>query len=183
MHKTGSHRLEAYLDRLFGFAVSLAGDREMARDLVQDCAVKALSARRVPRDEPAYRAWLFRVLRNGFIDGLRRDRRRPETVELDGEEAPLPQGREEVALWRCDQELVNRIAVKLAMDRLNDRDREIIALIDVAGLTYGEAAQVLAIPVGTVMSRISRARRALLTVLGESNVRVLPRRASGGSAS
>ena len=183
MHKTGSHRLEAYLDRLFGFAVSLAGDREMARDLVQDCAVKALSARRVPRDEPAYRAWLFRVLRNGFIDGLRRDQRRPETVELGCEEAPALQGTDEAALWRCDQELVSRIAVKLAMDRLNDREREIIALIDVAGLTYGEAAQVLAIPVGTVMSRISRARHALLAVLGESNVRVLPRRANGGPAS
>lgn len=181
MKLTQSHRLEGYLDRLFGFAVSLAGDRDEARDLVQDCAVRALTAKRVPADEPAYRAWLFRVLRNRFIDRLRRDRRRPEVGGLDCDEDGQPRALGQVVAWRGDQHLINALTVKLAMQRLSVREREIIALIDVAGLTYGEAAEVLAVPVGTVMSRISRARQALFVIVNESNIRALPKRASKGS--
>ena len=63
------------------------------------------------------------------------------------------------------------------MERLSPREREILALIDIAGLTYGEAAAVLDIPPGTVMSRISRARHALFVVLDESNIRAFPQHA------
>ena len=66
-----NHRIEAYLDRLFGYALSLVGERDEARELVQICALKALSAHKVPNDEPAYRAWLFRIQRNVFIDQRR----------------------------------------------------------------------------------------------------------------
>ena len=68
-------RIEPYMKRLYGYAFSLTGDADRAKDLTQDCAVKALAAVRVPIDEPAYRSWLFRIMRNSFIDGLRRDRR------------------------------------------------------------------------------------------------------------
>lgn len=182
MPTSNPHRLEGYLDRLFGFAVSLAGNREEARDLVQDCAVKALSAQRVPEDEPAYRAWLFRVLRNRFIDRLRQNRRRPEVAEFDNAAELQSRTTEPDQSWRGDQHLINRLTVKLAMRQLSGREREIIALIDIAGLTYGEAAAVLNIPVGTVMSRISRARHALLVTVNESSVRSLPEPASKGSA-
>ncbi len=181
MTSSNPHRLEGYLDRLFGFAVSLVGNREEARDLVQDCAVKALSARRVPLDEPAYRAWLFRVLRNRFIDRLRQNRRRPEVAEFDSAAELQTRTIEPDQAWRGDQHLINRLTVKLALQQLSAREREIIALIDIAGLTYGEAAAVLNVPVGTVMSRISRARHALLVVVNESNIRSLPEPASKGS--
>jgi len=61
-------RIEAYLRRLYGYAVSLAGNHHQAEDLVQECALRALTAKNVPGDEPAYRAWLFRILRNAFVD-------------------------------------------------------------------------------------------------------------------
>ncbi len=64
-------RIEAYLRRLYGYAFSLAGDHHQAEDLVQECAVRALTAKNTPRDERAYRAWLFRILRNAFLDQVR----------------------------------------------------------------------------------------------------------------
>ncbi len=183
MENAKRHRLERYLDRLFGFAVSLAGEREVARELVQDCAVKALSARRVPVDEPAYRAWLFRILRNRFIDRLRQRERRPPLLALDDDGAADIADLRPFAGGPGDQPLINTLTVRLAMERLSSREREILALIDIAGLTYGEAAAVLDVPPGTVMSRISRARHALLVVLDESNIRAFPQHASTSKGS
>lgn len=71
MAKGRPHRLEPYLKRLYGYAFSLSHDSEMAEELVHDVVVKALGARNVPDDEPAYRAWLFRILRNAFVDSTR----------------------------------------------------------------------------------------------------------------
>lgn len=167
MRVRGRQRIEGYIDRLFGYAVSLTNDREQALELVQDCAVKALSASREPSDEPAYRAWLFRILRNGFIDGLRR--RRPlapplSDSSLDGD----------VEVWRFDQSITNTLAVRSALARLRPDQREILALIDMVGFTYAEVAELLNIPHGTVMSRLSRARAALLGLIAGDNVVALP---------
>ena len=183
MTNSSSHRLEGYLDRLFGFAVSLVGEREEARELVQDCAVKVLSARQVPTDEPAYRAWLFRILRNRFVDRLRYRQRRPEATALEDEADDSLAALGPTGVWRGEQHLINTLTVRLAMQRLSPREREIIALIDVAGLTYGEAAEALQIPPGTVMSRVSRARQSLFVVLNESNLRAFPKRAGKGRGS
>lgn len=180
MKNVQRHRLEAYLDRLFGFAVSLAGDRDVACDLVQDCALKALSAQRVPADEPAYRAWLFRILRNRFVDRLRQESRRPDATLLDAQDGEADERLAPALAWRGDQHLINALTVRLAMERLSTREREILALIDIAGLTYGEAAAVLDIPAGTVMSRISRARQGLLVILNDSNIRAFPKRRAKG---
>ena len=65
-------RIEQYLPRLYRYALSLCRNQETAKDLVQQCALKALSARSVPRDEAAYRAWLFIILRHALIDETRR---------------------------------------------------------------------------------------------------------------
>ncbi len=183
MKTSNRQRLEGYLDRLFGFAVSLVGEREEARELVQDCAVKVLSARQVPADEPAYRAWLFRILRNRFVDRLRYKQRRPEASAFDDEADDSLAALGPIGIWRGEQHLINTLTVRLAMERLSPREREIIALIDVAGLTYGEAAEALQIPPGTVLSRVSRAREPHLVVRNESNVRAFPQRARKGPGS
>ena len=163
----GRQRIEGYIDRLFGYAVSLTNDRDQALELVQDCAVKALSAGQKPEDEAAYRAWLFRILRNTFIDSLRRKRIAPNTpVELSAD------GSTEV--WRFDQSVTNTLAVRAALARLRQDQREIIALVDIVGFTYAEVADLLKIPNGTVMSRVSRARAALLDLITGDNVVPLP---------
>lgn len=153
-------RIESYLDRLFGYAFSLTRNREDSADLVQDCALRALTAGRTPRDEAAYRAWLFRILRNVWLDG----RRRPQLVELGlPEDERLP----DAEVWVGDERRINALSVRLGLARLTLAQREIIALVDIVGLSYAEAAGVLEVPRGTVMSRLSRARAALLLILDE----------------
>ena len=160
-------RIEAYLPRLYGYALSLAGNHHQAEDLVQDCAIKALAANNVPVDEPAYRAWLFRILRNLFLDGVRREK----TALSAKEEANFYP---EMEFWRGDERFITVLTVKLEMAKLPPHQREIIALIDIVGLSYAETAHLVDVPVGTVMSRISRARRMLLEAIGTSNVHELP---------
>lgn len=156
-------RIKPYLPRLFGYAVSLSRDQHQAEDLVQECAVRALGATNIPRDERAYRAWLFRILRNLFLDQARR---KASTVPLT-EATDVPP---ETEYWQGEERLINVLTVRLEMAKLAPAQREIIALIDLVGLTYAETAEFLEVPIGTVMSRISRARRALLDAIGSSNV-------------
>ncbi len=160
-------RLENYLSRLYGYAVSLARDPETAKDLVQQCALKSLSAKSVPADESAYRAWLFVILRNAFIDHVRRNRLADDLFEPEPPDDPSMEYRED------DERLINILNVKQVMSRLRPRDREIIGLVDLAGLSYAETARIMNVPTGTVMSRISRARARLLDLVDESNVEPL----------
>lgn len=156
--------LTALLPRLFAFARTMLGDADGARDLVQEAAARALAAARVPTDPPAYRAWMFRIVRNAALDEIRR-KRQPAIVD------PAP-----VDLWHYDEVRIAKIAVEQGLATLDAHQREIISLIDIAGFSYGETAEILDIPVGTVMSRIARARSALLAAIQASSVRPLKSR-------
>ncbi|MDD9916057.1 MAG: RNA polymerase sigma factor [Rhodospirillaceae bacterium] len=169
-------RIEPYLGRLYRYAFSLCRNEDAARDLVQQCAVKALSAGSVPIDEAAFRSWLFVILRNTLID----DRRRHRSAESARVAVAEYEYRPEMEFWREDERLINTLSVKQAMGKLGENDREIIGLVDLAGLSYAEAADVLDIPVGTVMSRVSRARGRLLALLKPSNVTPIPLRKRRG---
>ncbi len=165
-------RFEAYRNRLFGYAFALCKDVELAGELVQDCAIKALSALSVPTDEAAYRAWLFRIARNLYIDRLRRQK--SERTAQEDFEPPLGQP------LNLENAVVNAISVRQALLRLSQNQREIIVLVDVGGFSYAEAAEVLGLPTGTVMSRLSRARQALIAQLSDD--KVVPLRPRGGRA-
>ena len=163
-----SRRIEHYLDRLYGYALSLTGDPQDAMDLVQECAARALAARRVPEDTSAYRAWLFRIMRNLFVDGIRKQRHEPQaTADMD-EASANP------AVWRCESELISSLTVRMGLRKLSADHRDIISLVDIAGLSYAETAVSLGIPEGTVMSRLSRARRMLLEHISAENIRPFP---------
>jgi RNA polymerase sigma-70 factor (ECF subfamily) len=156
--------LPALLPRLVAFARTIVGSADTARDLVQEAVARALGARRVPEDAAAYRAWMFKIVRNAALDEIRR--LRPEAME----EEPA------VDLWRYDNACIAKITVEQGLAVLPGAHREIIALIDIAGFSYSEAATVLNVPVGTVMSRITRARLALLAAIEASSVRPLKTR-------
>ncbi len=158
------HALNAIMPRLTAFARTLLGHREAARDLVQEAVARALTARQVPDDPPAYRAWLFRIVRNAAIDEIRKHR--PEAFEDVPE--PLPD------LWRYEDSAIARLTVEQGMQRIAPAHREIIALIDIAGFSYAEAADLLGVPAGTVMSRVARARSALLAAIETGSLRVMP---------
>lgn len=160
-------RIEPYLQRLYGYAVSLSRNHHQAEDLVQECALRALAAKNTPEDERAYRAWLFRILRNLFLDQVRHEK----TAALASEEQNFVP---ETEYWQGHERFITVLTVNLEMAKLPRTQREIIALIDFVGLTYAETSELLDVPVGTVMSRISRARRMLLDAIGASNVHELP---------
>lgn len=151
--------LSALLPRLVAFARTIVGNPDTARDLVQEAVARALSARRVPDATAAYRAWMFKIVRNAALDELRRKRREP----IEHEPA--------VDLWRFDNACIAKITVEQGLATVAPAHREIIALIDIAGFSYAEAAEVLNVPIGTVMSRITRARMALLAAIDASSVR------------
>jgi len=111
---------------------------------------------------------LFSILRNAHIDHMRRDRRhidRHETID-DMDSLPASQG-------HVEDTVINRLSVRAAVMRLPEAHRDILALVDIAGFSYAEASATLGIPKGTVMSRLSRARRAMLLEIGAGNVHSL----------
>jgi len=160
-----ARRIEDYIPRLYGYAVSLSGDSHDAHDLVQETALKALNAARAPSDEPAFRAWLFVILRNTWLDMVRRRGRRPEIsgTETRYEEIGGP-------AWVHDHSLISTLTVKLSLARLSPDHRDVLGLVDVSGFSYSEAAEILGIPEGTVMSRVARGRVALLKQIESGNV-------------
>jgi RNA polymerase sigma-70 factor (ECF subfamily) len=156
--------LPSLLPRLLAFARTIVGSADTARDLVQEAVARALGARRVPEDGAAYRAWIFKIVRNAALDELRRVRPEPS------EEEPS------VDLWHFDNACIAKITVEQGLATLPSTHREIIALIDIGGFSYSEAAAILGIPIGTVMSRITRARMALLQAIEASSLRPLKSR-------
>ncbi len=160
-------RLAPYQQRLYGFAVAITGDRDRARDLLHDCVVRAATARDKPVDEPAFRAWLFAIMRNLWIDQLRAEERRSRVAQtLSDAMALVPVSLENVA--------AESFAVRQAFGLLSHDHREVLALVDISGFSYQEAAALLGVPRGTVMSRISRARQALAGLLADDAPRVVP---------
>ncbi|WP_026229473.1 sigma-70 family RNA polymerase sigma factor [Trinickia symbiotica] len=145
------------LPRLRRYARALTGDPAWADDLVQDTAERALARHRAFRAGSNLRAWLYTILRNIYIDQLRARRE----IAVDDETAPwrsLEAPRTEV------DGLVLR-DVQHALYHLPVEQREVLLLVGVEELTYQEAATVLGVPIGTVMSRLSRAREHMRTLL------------------
>lgn len=154
---------------LLGYARSLTGDIPQAEDLHHDTMLRAMTARSAPDDLVAYRVWVFRIMRNLWIDRLRADGRLPKFVEL----AEIG----DHSAGSCDDQVVNALAVRQAFQDLSQAHRDILALVDVCGFSYAEAAETLDVPVGTIMSRIGRARTALaIRMQEEANIISLPLR-------
>ena len=162
--------IEGSLDRLYGYAFALAQDADQAHDLVQECALKALQAHHVPDEQAAYRAWLFRILRNAFID---RCRKSGTEVQMDED---IEVAEDDELGWTGDRRIVDVVTIRIAVAKLPLAHREVIALVDFVGYSYAEAARVLDIAEGTVMSRLCRARKSLLMLIAEDNVTPLVQR-------
>ena len=145
------------LPRMRRFARALTFHREDADDLVQAAAERALL--RQDQFEPGTRldSWIFRIMKNAWVDEVRSRMRR------DALFAPEEEG-EHVGDESAEAHQ-RRLAIEKAMSMLSDDHRLVIALVLVDGLAYKEAAEVLEIPVGTLMSRLARARAALQDLL------------------
>jgi len=150
--------------RLYNFAHWLTQDRSEAEDLVQETYLKALKGFASFQQGTNFRAWIYQILRNAFLTS-RTGLKSGMTVFLDDEEnasgEPASEETPETALLAS----ADRQAIENALERLPLKFREIVLLCDVEDMSYREIAQTLSIPMGTVMSRLARARRAMRELL------------------
>ena len=149
-----------HFERLYNFACWLTHDRQEAEDLVQETYAKALKGFPSFQSGTNFRAWIYKILRNAFLTS-RTGLEATVTVPLDpeDEEEALPAVKETpetILLLRSDEQLVRQ-----ALEGLPVAFREILLLCEVEEMSYQEISSALDIPMGTVMSRLSRARKAL----------------------
>jgi RNA polymerase sigma-70 factor, ECF subfamily len=149
--------LEAHIPGLRRFARALVrGDRERADDLVQDSLERALSRWHLRRAEGDLRGWLYTILYNRFVSEQQRQRRRGVHDALtEAIEAELPQMK-----GGQDEALEHRDLLR-AFAALPDEQRAVLLLVGIEDLSYEQAARVMGVPIGTVMSRLSRGRERL----------------------
>ncbi len=162
--------LHRALPRLRRYALAVTGSAPLADDMVQDCLERAWARRDGLDSVEIPFSWLRTILHNAHIDWLRRNRKDARTVELSEIADTVP------AAGATDRDPVLDLARSL--QRLNVDQRRILVLAGIEGLTYQEIADELSVPLGTVMSRLARARGALRTLLDQ--VPDAPARASAG---
>lgn len=154
----------AMLPKLRRFAWSLTGSRDEGDDLVQAACLKALGALDQYAEGTNLEAWMFRILRNAWIDRARFRIRRP-TVSDDETLAALSDGG---AAHDGLEARLTLLRVRMAMETLSPEHREVLALVAIEGLSYREVADTLGVPLGTVMSRLARARARLSAMVTEA---------------
>ncbi len=162
-----------YMGSLYTAALRMTRNPADAEDLVQETYLKAYRAFGSFQQGTNLKAWLYKILTNTFINSYRSRRRRPEQTELDDvEELYLYRrlgGLEAVSAGRsAEEEVLEHFTdadVKNALEELPEQFRIAVLLADVEGFSYKEIAEILDIPIGTVMSRLHRGRKALQKTL------------------
>ena len=162
-------------DQVYRVARRLVGSREEAEDLMQETYARAFRSWRSYTPGTNLRAWLLRILTNLNIDRGRRRQRAPEMQPLEEGDYFLYNKLEDSSRERrSDQDLVvDRLSqddVVSALSAVPHDFRDVVVLVDIGDFTYQDAAQILDIPIGTVMSRLHRGRRILKTALAEQTV-------------
>jgi RNA polymerase sigma-70 factor (ECF subfamily) len=161
-------------DQVYQVARRLTGSREEAEDLVQDTYARAFRAWRSFEPGTNLRAWLFRILTNLNIDRGRKIQRTPDQQPLEENDYFLYNRLEESGDGNADERrVVERLSQNDAVTALADLPhdfRDVVLLVDLADFSYSDAAQILDIPIGTVMSRLHRGRRILKQNLAEAAV-------------
>lgn len=145
--------LDAHRTRLYRIAYAWTRNPALADDLVQETLTKALVKAGQLRDPKASEAWLYSILSNCYRDHFRRQR---ETEDVDAIELASDSSPEHES---SQQQLIDM--VRAAMMRLPEGQRQVVSLVDIEGFSYVEVAEILSVPIGTVMSRLCRARAAL----------------------
>jgi RNA polymerase sigma-70 factor, ECF subfamily len=161
-------------DQVFRVARGLVNSREEAEDLVQQTYERAFRSWRSFTPGTNLRAWLLRILTNLNIDRARRDQRRPQTQPMEETDYFLYNRLEQSAGEPLEEDrVVERLSqddVVGALSAVPHDFRDVLVLVDIGDFSYQDAAQILDIPIGTVMSRLHRARRVLKQELAERSV-------------
>jgi RNA polymerase sigma-70 factor, ECF subfamily len=158
-----------HLEGLYRFALRLTRNRTVAEDLVQDTMLKSWRSFHTFREGTNVRAWLHRIMMNAHYDSYRKHTREPEEADLDnvGDFYLYDKVQEHTAMGEAGNpevsvlEKIMDAEVRESLDTLPVQFRSAVVLADVQGFSYKEIAEILGIPVGTVMSRLSRGRHML----------------------
>jgi RNA polymerase sigma factor (sigma-70 family) len=150
-------RVQELIPRLRRYARALTGEREAADDLVQDTLERAWSKLHLWRHGSDLRAWLFTIMHNVHVNHVR-SRSSASMLPLDDEIADAP-------VRAAQSDMLEVRDIDSALRRLPTEQREVILLVALERMSYGEAAKTLGIPIGTVMSRLSRARERMRVML------------------
>ena len=153
-------RLVVWLPRLRRYARALAGQRDDADDLVQDTLERAWSRLHLWRGVADMRAWLFGIMHNLHVDGARRPR--IGTVPLDDDEHRQAA---ELQVAPAQHERLALLDLQSALDALPIEQKEVLLLVGLEDMSYADAARTLGVPIGTVMSRLSRGRERLRALM------------------
>jgi len=164
----------ALSDQIYRVARHLVGSREEAEDLMQETYARAFRSWRSFTPGTNLRAWLLRILTNLNIDRGRRLQRTPDQQPLEEGDYFLYNKLEETSGGASDEDrVVQRLSQNDVVDALSEVPhdfRDVVVLVDIGDFTYADAAQILDIPVGTVMSRLHRGRRILKKAMADSAV-------------
>jgi RNA polymerase sigma-70 factor, ECF subfamily len=159
-----------HAEHLYRIALRLTGSRQAAEDLEQETYLRAFRAWRSYRPGTNLAAWLATIMRNANLDELRRQSRRPVQEPLDDDGDYYLYNRLAAAGPQPQDEVIARLsgnAIVTALGELPPNFREVVVLVDVGDFTYADAAGILGIPIGTVMSRLYRGRRLLKRALAD----------------
>jgi RNA polymerase sigma factor (sigma-70 family) len=156
-----AHLIEPVIPALRRYARTFVRDAGAADDLVQDTLERAISRWHQRRSDGDARTWLFTILHNLAVNHLRRTARRGREVPLDDA------GESDVAVPSTQEDALRREDILGAVGQLPDDQRGVLLLVSLEDVSYAEAARILDIPIGTVMSRLARARARLLKLLEE----------------
>jgi RNA polymerase sigma-70 factor, ECF subfamily len=153
------HLVENQIPRLRRYARALTRDSIRADDLVQDTLVRGIAKAHLWEEGSDIRAWLFTIMHNQYVNSIRRARREQATVDVDQVAATLV-ATSDPTVSRQLSELVR------ALGHLSKGQREVVLLVGLEGMSYDEAAKILHVPIGTIRSRLGRARQALRSLMG-----------------
>ncbi|NRA89007.1 MAG: RNA polymerase sigma factor [Rhizobiales bacterium] len=152
-------QIKLLLPEFRAYSRSICRTQDEAEDLVQDAIERALRTDTCPSKLKQLRPWMFKVIRNLNIDELRKKRVRREYI----------QAQERLYYNEVSHGDVARdTLLRIKFEKLPSDAREVLFLVDIMGIKYNETAKIIDVPVGTVMSRVSRARRALLKLVDDS---------------
>ena len=154
------HQLLAAIPKLRAFALSLASHADYADDLVQETLMKAWNHQQSFQEGTNIKAWLFTILRNEYFSQLRKRKREVEDADGDYAAGVMTPGSQESQLDMAD--------LRIALQQLPDDQREAVVLVGASGFSYQEVAEICRVPVGTVKSRVNRARNKLAVLLGNA---------------
>jgi RNA polymerase sigma-70 factor (ECF subfamily) len=151
--------VEREIPRLRRYARALTRASDRADDLVQDTLVRALTKGHLWQPGTDFRAWLFTIMHNQFVNTVRRDVREAARVDLEQISSTVAATTDPTTSWQL-RELDRALAL------LPDEQREVLLLVGLEGMAYESAAQILGVPIGTVRSRLSRGRETLRRLIG-----------------